>query len=63
MKYLEVLSQLLNVLFGGEPDESLSSRAGREKPEWAARIDHLLGKGHSARVTAGTKARQQKRWA
>lgn len=46
-----LLSQCVNVLLGGDPDESLSARAYRENcTAWIARIDGVLGKHHCYQV-------------
>jgi hypothetical protein len=55
-----LLSQSVNaILFGGDPDESLSARRYREgKPE---SIDRVLGKGHCEAVYKQQRARQTAR--
>ena len=57
-----LLSQAVNVLLGGDPDESLSARAWREdKTAWVARIDHMLGEGHCEAVHEQQTKRQHAR--
>lgn len=54
-----LLSQCVNVLMGGDPDESLSARAWRQKRlKWVGRIDAVLGKGHCKAVMAQQMSRQ-----
>lgn len=62
MKLLEWLSVLLNIMGGGDPDESLSARLYRTASPWAARIDRVLGAGHCALVYARTRDRQLRRY-
>lgn len=38
--------QFLNTLTGGDPDETLSSRAGKWHPTAARIIDWIFGPGH-----------------
>jgi hypothetical protein len=54
-----LLSQALNALaFDGDPDESLSARAHRERwPKGEGRIDRWLGAGHCAAVWRSQMAR------
>lgn len=57
-----LLSQCVNVLMGGDPDESLSARAWRQKRiKWVGRIDAVLGKGHCEAVMNEQKRRQHGR--
>lgn len=58
----EWLSQLLNLLHRGDPDESFSARAHRQGTRWEARIDRVLGAGHCAEVYRNTRARQLRRY-
>lgn len=45
---LIALDQLANTLFFGDPDETISSRLGREYPNSILRkvVDFFFGKGH-----------------
>ena len=57
-----LLSQCVNVLLGGDPDESLSARAWRQKRDkWISRIDAVLGKGHCRAVMIEQMRRQHGR--
>lgn len=57
-----LLSQALNVALRGDPDESLSARAWRERREaWVRRIDRILGAGHCKAVHAQQLAREDAR--
>jgi hypothetical protein len=57
------LSQGVNFLCGGEPDESLSARAKREgRTEWVRWIDKVFGVGHCARVLTAQRKRQLARF-
>lgn len=42
------IDQLLNTIFGGDPDETISGRLGREHPNSELRklVDWLFGDGH-----------------
>jgi hypothetical protein len=53
-------SQAVNaILFRGDPDESLSARAHRERwPKGEARIDRVLGAGHCASVRRAQISRE-----
>lgn len=62
MKFIEWLSQLLNMCTGGDPDESFSARAARTGSKWEQRIDRVLGAGHCVRVYWATRDRQSKRY-
>lgn len=57
-KFLVWASQTLNALTGGDPDETFSARAHRERSKAEARIDRVLGAGHCARVYAAERSRQ-----
>lgn len=55
-------SQAVNVVLGGDPDESLSARAWREQRlDWVARIDRVLGNGHCYAVFNQQRKRQHAR--
>jgi len=55
-------SQAVNVVLGGDPDESLSARAWREQRlDWVARIDRVLGNGHCYAVFIQQRKRQHAR--
>lgn len=57
-----LVSQTLNVILSGDPDESLSARAWREQNQtWIKRIDRLCGQGHCQAVHAQQMARQHAR--
>lgn len=57
-----LLSQCVNVLMGGDPDESLSARAARQQREkWVSRIDAVLGNGHCQAVMVQQMQRQRGR--
>lgn len=57
-----LLSQCVNVLLGGDPDESLSARAWREqRTRWITRIDAVLGENHCKQVYLQQQARQRAR--
>lgn len=61
-----LLSAALNVVFfQGDPEESLSARAWRQREQgWArmhSRIDRFLGAGHCERVHQRRQAREQAR--
>jgi hypothetical protein len=65
-KLFLLLSASLNVVFfGGDPDESLSARAWRQRGQgWdgaRARIDRWLGEGHCQRVFTSQRTREQAR--
>ena len=62
VRFLELLSCLLNVLCGGDPDESFSARAARTGSPWESRIDRVLGEGHCALVHVRTRRRQMNRY-
>lgn len=57
-KFLVLASQTLNVMTGGDPDETCSARAHRERSKSETRIDRVLGAGHCAQVYAAERARQ-----
>jgi hypothetical protein len=64
VRLLLVCSQAINALCcGGDPDESLSARAHRERwPKGEARIDSLLrDPGHCAKVYRSQLARAAER--
>jgi len=56
------MSQFLNMLAGGDPDESFSARVFREgRTKWISRIDRLLGDKHCYRVFSQQRLRQRNR--
>lgn len=65
MKFVEWLSQLLNMCTGGDPDESFSARSFRQGTKWVPRIDrvlHLIEKDHCMMTYFRTRERQLKRY-
>lgn len=49
-RILEAISQLINALTGGYPDEMLSARAYREQTWYMPWIDKLFGKDHCLKM-------------
>lgn len=65
MKFVEWLSQLLNIITGGAPDESFSARSYRQGSKWEKRIDrvlHLIEKDHCRMTYFRTRDRQLRRY-
>lgn len=65
MKFVEWLSQLLNIVTGGDPDESFSARSYRQNHSRVAKIDRALRwieDDHCMRSYFRTRERQLKRY-
>lgn len=65
------LSQLLNTVIGGDPDETISARCGRcqldpKAPKWAKTtanfVDWVFGPGHCINAVEHTLSRQKEIW-